>query len=294
MKKFLFVSVLLAMLPFACLHAESKQTSNNDDIITRQVSFNKPFNAIKASQGVEIQYTVIPEGQKATATLKVRKSILDSVEIKIDDNRLCFGFKNKSYSKNINSFGDMFSMLKDMFKNNNYRGQTAVLYVSAPPVENLKASSGANINVLNELNRSGNIDLKTSSAGSISVKALKCDICTANTSSGSEIKIKSATINNLSIDTSSGSKTKALCITAKNISASSSSGSGIDLEGSAGNASLDASSGSSIDGKGLVTRTATVEASSGASASVTYTEHADTKSSSGGSARSYKASLEKD
>ena len=280
MKKFLFVSVLLAMLPFACLHAESKQTSNNDDIITRQVSFNKPFNAIKASQGVEIQYTVIPEGQKATATLKVRKSILDSVEIKIDDNRLCFGFKNKSYSKNINSFGDMFSMLKDMFKNNNYRGQTAVLYVSAPPVENLKASSGANINVLNELNRSGNIDLKTSSAGSISVKALKCDICTA--------------INNLSIDTSSGSKTKALCITAKNISASSSSGSGIDLEGSAGNASLDASSGSSIDGKDLVTRTATVEASSGASASVSYTEHADTNSSSGGSARSYNVKLEKD
>ena len=290
MKKFLFISLLAALLPCTGLRAESA----DNDIVTRQVNFNKPFNAIKASQGVSIEYTVIPDGQKATATLKVKKSLLDSVEINIEENRLCFGFKNKSYSQNINSFSDLFSMLKDLFKNRDIKNRTAVLYVSAPSVENIKASSGASIRVLNELNRNGNICLKTSSAGYISINSLKCDNCSAKTSSGSEIKIKSATINGLSIDTSSGSRTKALCITAKNISASSSSGSGIDLEGSAGNASLDASSGSSISAKGLITRTATVTASSGASSSVTYTEHADTKSSSGGSARSYKASLEKD
>lgn len=286
MKKYLFFALLTVIMQACPLFA----AKSNDTIITKEILLKSDFNTIKTFAGVTLKYTPLPAGQKAKAVLKVTKSLKDSTVVTIEDNTLRFGIKGKNnISYSVNSIGELFSLIKNGFKNVRSHGSNAVLYLSAPSVEAIIASSASTVTVNGNLISNGNLKLKSSSGAEIKLYNVKCQKLDVNASSGAEIDIKSFTGDRIYADASSGADIDIKAIDAKGkVTASASSGADIDLSGCAATANFSASSGADIDGRELTVATARLDASSGADVKVTATEGVDKNVSSGGSAKRYR------
>lgn len=127
-------------------------------------------------------------------------------------------------------------------------------------IASITASSGAEIRTRSGL-KAKTMNIRLSSGASMDA-ALKADACTIRLSSGTELQA-AADFGSCDIKLSSGSEA--------------------ELSGKAATFAADLSSGSSLEAFGLVARTCTVEASSGASAEVTCTEKLTAHASSGAS-----------
>ena len=286
MKKFLFFALLAVILQACPLFA----ANSNDTIITKELLLKSDFNTIETFAGVTLKYTPLPAGQKAKAILKVTKSLKDSAVVTIEGNTLRFGIKGKNnISYSVNSLGELFSLIKNGFKTVRSRGSHAVLYLSAPAVATIDASSASTVTVTDYFLTDGNLTLKSSSGANIRFHSLKCRKLDADASSGADIDIDHFSGECIYADASSGADIDIKAIDAKGtVTASASSGADIDLSGRAATADFSASSGADIDGRQLTVATARLDASSGADVKVTATEGATKNTSSGGSAKRYR------
>ena len=288
MKKLIITLITALLLPAVAIFA-----SDTTETITRQYKFNAPFSAIKTYAGVTVKYSVMPDGYKPTGRLVVEKAAKDdSIELTVKDGVLCFGFANGNMGINstrIDSFGDLMNLIRYGAKKMSRANRKATLYLSAPAVNNITASSSSSVEVLGDFITQSDIYLKSSSGADIEFSSLSCMKLDVKTSSGADVEINYLVADRIYADASSGSDIdlENIKVTGR-VTASASSGADIDLQGTAGTAKLTASSGADISGRKLLVSTAELNASSGASVNVTAPDGAEIHSSSGGSAKRYR------
>jgi len=199
-----------------------------------QVSENRSagdFSKLKASHGIEVFYTV---------------SNTKSIKVETDDNEKLKFIKTEVEGSTLKVFVDT--------GNGNYKGSKKgkrkidgvhfnilKVTISGPSLESIKASSSANVKILN-LNSADQIDIAVSSSGSISGK-FSC--------------------NGLSIDASS-SGDLTVDIDSKTVTVETSSSADIDLKGKTDKLTVKSSSSSSCDAYKLIAEDVVATASSSA------------------------------
>lgn len=286
MIRFFLLAIMAIVLPSTTAFAGNDK--NSDVTVKKNVRINADFNAIKTFGGVNLKYAPAPENQASSAQLKVSKSLEDSVVITIKDKTLLFGIekRNNRKMKDIKSLGDLFSFI-DNFKNSS-DGSSVVLYLSAPAVNRISASSASSVTVVGPFSTDSILQLNASSAADINLQAVKCSRLDAITSSAGNIDIERINTGSINAKASSGSDIDIENVSATGkVTASASSGASIDIDGIAASAKLSASSGADINAKKLVVETANISASSGAEVKVTATGQVEKEASSGGSAKAY-------
>lgn len=215
-----------------------------------QVSENRTvndFSKLKASNGIEVSYTV--SGSK-------------SVKVETDDNEKLAMIKTEVEGEMLKIYVDTgdrnYKGSKKGKRNiNGVRFNVLRVTVSGPGLKAVKASSSADVKIQN-LNNADNIAVEVSSSGSISGK-FSCGSMSIDASSSADF--------NGSID----AKTVAVEV--------SSSGEAI-LNGKTDDLKVKVSSSGTCNAKGLVAETVEVKASSSADASVFATKSLDAKASS--------------
>ncbi|MCM1021313.1 MAG: DUF2807 domain-containing protein [Muribaculum sp.] len=287
MKKILFMALCAILLcSTACYAAD-----NDVDTITRQLTFKQQFSKIRAYSGVRVKYSVLPDGQTPTAKLVVNKQVADSFTLTVKDGTLLFGYEHlEVYNNSINSLSDIWKLIRGKLSDEKLDKFFAVLYLSAPAVESISASSSAVVKVLNEFTTTANLTLSSSSGAEIKLPAVECCNLTAKTSSGAELSIEALKAESVSIASSSGSDAEIdNIIGAKNVAAKASSGAEIKLRGTATNAELSASSGADVAARKLRVKHAKLKASSGGTATI-YADTISQHQSSAGTTKNYKNS----
>ncbi|WP_407401891.1 DUF4252 domain-containing protein [Chryseobacterium sp.] len=243
------VDKMISASNFTFLNPSTSKTETIADISnylngeTRNVG---EFSALHVSTGVKVVYK-----QESKTSVKVIADAdkLGNIITKVENGTLKIYIDNKG--------------------KNNLRFKNLSINVSAPHLKNVKALSGAQLTIVDELSMD-NFDLETSSGGSVVGK----------------LKIRDALI----INASSGSNVKAN-ISSQRISVKNSSGANVELKGSANEGFFDVSSGASLDGVDFRTNNTIIESTSGSSANVNVKDKMKVKASSGGSVR-YKGNPE--
>lgn len=226
--------------------SKTETITNTNNYLNGETRNVGEFSALNISVGVKVIYK-----QEAKTNVKVIADAdkLENVITKVENGTLKIYIDNKG--------------------KNNLRFNNLSINVSAPNLNSVKASSGAQLTIVDEL-RTDNFNVDTSSGGSLSGK----------------LNIKDA----ISIDASSGSDVKAYISTQK-IIVKNSSGADVILSGGANEAFFDVSSGASFDGVDFKTNNTIVESTSGSNATVNVKDIMKVKASSGGSVR-YKGNPE--
>lgn len=207
------------------------------------------FSKLKASNGVEVLYTV-----SNTNSIKVEAddtTKMQYIKTEIENGTLAVyvevGSKNHTSSsksgkgRNIN--GVNFKTLK--------------VYVSGKALTSIKASASANVKIQN-LNSANRLDIATSSSGNIS-GSFDADNMTVSVSSSGDFKGK---------------------VDAKSITIDASSSGDVSLSGKAKQLTINASSSSDVDLKNLIAEKADVKANSSADVTINVTQSLDADASS--------------
>lgn len=228
-------------------------------ITLAQVSENREvsnFSKLQVSNAIEVFYTV-----SNTKSVKVEtddKENLTYIKTEVENGTLKLYVDTKDYKKEVKT--------KKRSKGNNVSWVNGVEFailkitVSGPNLEEIKASSSADIKIVNT-NTSTDLNIAVSSSGSISGN-FNCS--------------------NLFIDTSSSGEFSSN-LNATTVEIESSSSSNVNLSGKATEILVKASSSSSCDLKDFTVETAIIKASSSASVSIKVTKSIDAKASSSAS-----------
>lgn len=216
-----------------------------------QVSENRTvaeFSKLKASQGIEVFYTV---------------STTQSVKVETDDDQRLQYIKTKVEGETLTIFVDTENTKNPKSKKGNNRTidgvsfNTLKVYVTGKALTNIKASSSASIQIQN-LNATEKVEITASSSGSIS-GTFDCSDIKADVSSSGEVKGK---------------------LNAKTVQVAASSSGDVTLDGKATELEIKASSSGSCNLKGLTVEKAIVKASSSAEVTLTVTKSLDAVASS--------------
>lgn len=206
------------------------------------------FSKLKASQGIEVFYTV---------------STTNSVKVETDDN------EKLKYIKTVVA-GEMLKVFVENDSKNNYSSgnrkgrninginfKILKVFITGKALTEIKASSSASIKLEN-LNSANQLEIASSSSGSI---------------------FGSFDCNDLRIDVSSSGDFKGK-VNAKNITIEASSSAGVDLAGKASQVMVKASSSADCNLKDLIAEGAKVKASSSADVTIHTTKFLDAEASS--------------
>lgn len=218
----------------------SLTSENNSSYLNGEARNVGTFSGIQVSTGVNVVFK-----QENTTSVKVIADAdkLQYVITKVENGILKVYIDNKG-TKSLR------------FKN-------LSVNISSPRMDNIKASSGSNFNVVN----------------SIKENSLSIDV-----SSGANVTGDFKISNTVDIDTSSGSNVRA-GITAGTLMVKASSGSNIAIEGKADSGIIDISSGALCKADGLRLDNLEAEATSGGNLSVNVSARLKVRASSGGLVR---------
>ena len=206
------------------------------------------FNAISTSTSVNVIYTQATG--EPSVEIYAPDNVIDYISVEVKGKTLVVG----------------------MTKNIRIKGQhKKEVHVSAPAVDNLKASSSGDIILKNGLTATGKIGMKASSSGDIkSNDNISCTTLTLSASSSGNIELKNISCTDLSAQASSSGDIdlsgkcenatykvssagdiKARNLKAVNVKAETCSSGDIDLSGECENATYKASSSGDIRAKNL-------------------------------------------
>lgn len=180
------------------------------------------FKGVKASSGFEVE---IKTGMPQTVMVEADDNLMKYIITEVDNGMLRIGIRD----------------------NTSLHDAHLKVFVTAPEINKVLASSAAEITVKNWLRSTGKISLDASSGGKI-VTDLDAPEVDAEASSGSTLKLKGQTMN-LKAKASSGGSIKAPGLLSENATANSSSGSSINLHASV-SLKASASSGATIRYRG--------------------------------------------
>jgi len=215
----------------------SLTSENNSSYLNGEARNVGEFSGIQVSDGVNVVFK-----QESPTNVKV---IADSDKLQYIITKVENG---------------VLKVYVDNKKTKNLKFKNLSVNISSPRMDNIKASSGANFNVVN---------------------AIKENNLVIDASSGANVKGDFKISNTLDVGTSSGAVIRA-GITAGNIMIKASSGSNTAFEGKADSGIIDISSGALCKADDLRLDNLEVEATSGANLSVNVSTKLKVKASSGG------------
>lgn len=232
-----FILTITSLLVGAIAFAQVSENRNVSD-----------FSKLKASQGIEVFYTV---------------SNSNSVKVETDDNERLQMIKTEVEGETLKIFVDTDNAKKTKSKKWSSRTidgvsfNTIKVYVTGKSLSEIKASSSASIKIQN-LNTTERLEVAASSSGSVSGN-FECNDLKVDVSSSGDVDGK---------------------INAKHVYVEASSSGDIDLEGKATSLEVKASSSADVDLKTLIVESAIVKASSSADVTVMVTKSLDAAASS--------------
>jgi hypothetical protein len=220
-------------------------------IATAQVSENRSvtnFSKLKASQGIEVFYTV---------------SNTNSVKVETDDNERMQMIKTEVEGETLKIFVETENAKKIKSNNNNSRNINGVsfnilkVYVTGKALSSIKAGSSASI-IIQNLNVTEKLEITASSSGSVS-GSFDCTDFKADVSSSGNVKGN---------------------VNANLVYIEASSSGDITLDGKATSLEVKASSSGDCNLKRLTVENAVVKASSSANVTLTVSKSLDAVASS--------------
>lgn len=269
-KKLMFAStaILLGICSQSCVSAASNAFEKLANLTMGEVEKGGPMKtitiqadkvtSIDTSSGIRVEYT---QGSVTSVTLTAPDNIIDDVEVTVKNGELNCGMKTK---RRVN--------------------KPITVTVTSPGVDELDASSGSSIKIVDGLDMPGaEMEISASSGARIDINNISAESIEGEASSGSALRIDGAKATTMAYSTSSGSSMRVESITAGSVTGKSSSGSSMGLSGTSKYVELRASSGSSLSGRSLVAETGMLKSSSGASVSGNVKGSCEIEKSSGGS-----------
>ncbi len=216
----LTIALVTIVLFSSCSIDMFNRVNGNKNVITQERKINNDFNSIKVSTGLDLYIT---QSNNTSLTVEADENLHDIIITEVDNGVL------KIYSeKNI------------------WRAKARKVYVSVNDLEELRATSGADVYSENTLKVTSLKIITTSGADAkISVNAENIE---TTATSGSDLKISGTTVNHTSKATS-GSSIYAYGLKSQNTTARATSGADIDVHASE---SIDAkaTSGGDVDFRG--------------------------------------------
>lgn len=218
--------------------------SKDAKYVTKYKEFGK-LSKLNVSRGIEVYYTT-----KASEKTEV-KAVIDETLAPYFEAKMENGTLNLSFTKNVK--------IKD---------NCIKVYLTAASPQHVALSSGASLQMQNDLNVNRPFSLEMSSGADAEFKGIKCTSCSITLSSGADTDIDHLKCDNLTLTSSSGADADIEGIKCQNIFASASSGADCTFKGKCTEtAVLNASSAASIDVQELTARNISLNESSGGSVS---------------------------
>lgn len=225
----------------AVYNADSKDAK----YVTKYKEFGR-LSKLNVSRGIEVYYTT-NASEKTEVKAVIDETLAPYFEAKMENGTL-----KLSFTKNVKIKDDCIKV-----------------YLTAASPQQVALSSGASLQMQNDLNVNRPFSLEMSSGADAEFKGIKCTSCSITLSSGADTDIDHLKCDNLALTSSSGADADIEKITAGKISVNTSSGANTDIEDiKCQDFSASASSGADCTFKGKCTETAVLNASSAASIDV--------------------------
>lgn len=212
--------LFLATVVTSCMIDGLNGVSGNRNVVTEERNIQDNFDRVKVGQGIEL---FISQDSKTSLTVKADENLQKLIRTEVEN-----------------------GVLRIYSKRNIRRAKSKRVYLSAPTINGIKATSGSDVVTENTIN-SDTFDASTSSGADARI-VVNAETVNTSSSSGSDLRISGkTTFHNTSA--SSGSSIKAFGLESKNATAKVSSGADIDLHASQ-SLKAKASSGGDIDYRG--------------------------------------------
>ena len=261
-------AILLAMVLGSCTISVSTDAKEgivpSKNYITQKVKVDN-FKGIQTSTSIDVIYT------QATGETDVEiyapDNLMEYVKVESNGDMLEIFFESKEEGKNLNIKG---------------KHQTKV-YVSAPAVHTLLATSSGDIFLKNGLQYVGKVRVEASSSGDIEGSNIVCEALNVQASSSGDIEFGKVECTSLVTDASSAGDVSIEALKAETVSAEASSSGDVSLKGVCHSATFEASSAGDIEADELKTEKVVAKASSAGDVTCYASESLEVSISSAGS-----------
>lgn len=245
MKKILSALVVVAVLLVSVnLFAETITPSKK--YVTKKVKVGD-FKAISTATSIDVIYTQTSGSRDVE--IYASDNLIEYIQVGVEGETLVVRFKSPRNNFSISGSHKM------------------EVHVSAPAVNDLKASSSGDIILKNGLKTSGNVSLKSSSSGDIKGGMVSCDDLFTSASSSGDIVLEKLKCENLDVKASSSGDVSIKDIACVNVTASASSSGDVYLAGNCQKADYNSSSSGELKAKDL--KAVDVQASASSSGDIT-------------------------
>lgn len=240
MKKLLSNLMAVALL-LVSTTACGQRITPSKNYTTKKVNVGS-FNAISTSSSVDVIYTQTSGSQDIE--IYAPDNVIEYIYARVENGTLKVG---------MNSPENNFSISGRHKKE---------VRVSAPAVNDLRASSSGDIILKNGLKTTGKVVIKASSSGDVTGENVSCDDLATSASSSGDVVLDKVRCTNLSANASSSGDVSLKNVSATNVTASASSSGDVILSGSCENATYKASSSGDLKAKDMKAMNVTANASS--------------------------------
>jgi hypothetical protein len=190
------------------------------------------FSKILSSSGIDVHFT---QGEACALEIEADAENMPKVEYSVTSGRLELRRK-----KGVNF-------------TRNPKGRIIRAYVSAPALEGIELSGGADFESRSV--SADNLDVTASGGSDIEIYQLKAADCRITASGGSDTEIKDLSVSKLEVTASGGSDADIHISSADEVRVTARGGSDVDLSGKAKTVSIKRSSGSDVNIKKLACKT---------------------------------------
>ena len=215
-----FAFLFIATVSTSCMLDGINSVTGNRNVVTETRNIQGQFSSVKVGQGIEL---FITQDSKTTLVVTADDNLQRLIRTEVEN-----------------------GVLKIYSKRNIRRAKSKRVYLSAPTISSIKATSGSDVVTENTLSAT-TLDVSTSSGADARI-TVNAETVNTSASSGSDLRIKGTTKNH-NANASSGSSIKAFGLESRYATARVSSGADIDLHASE-SIEAKANSGGDIDFRG--------------------------------------------
>ena len=260
-------AILLAMVLGSCTvtastHAQEEIVPSKN-YITQKVKVDN-FEGIHTSTSIDVVYTQTTG--ETDVEIYAPDNLMEYVKVENNGDILKIFFESKEKGKSLNIKG---------------KHETKV-YISAPAVHTLLASSSGDIFLKNGLQYAGKVKIEASSSGDIEGSNIVCEALNTEASSSGDIDLGKVECTSLKAEASSAGDISIEALQAEMVSAEASSSGDVSLKGVCQSATFEASSAGDIEADNLKAEKVVAKASSAGDVTCYASESLDVSISSAG------------
>ena len=260
-------AMLLAMVLGSCTISVSTNAKEgivpSKNYITQKVKVDN-FKGIQASTSIDVVYTQTTG--ETDVEIYAPDNLMEYVKVEANGDMLEISFESKEEGKGLSING---------------KHQTKV-YVSAPVVHTLLATSSGDILLKNGLQYAGKVRIEASSSGDIEGSPIVCEALNIEASSSGDIELDKVECTSLMAEASSAGDISIKDLKAETVSVEASSSGDVSLKGVCHSAKFEASSAGDIEADDLKAENVVAKANSAGDVTCYASDSLDVSTSSAG------------